>query len=437
MASEENRGLWQVGQSVGINTPWAEFPTKVRWQQSLLGDFNGDQRTDILVLADLFRAAWLATSEGTYAVERAVENPFSLKGEQGSLLAADLDGDGVDDVANVHEREGKLEIEIAFRSPPPPSTLNINLLVFRSLAPLPLLDVPWWLDRQERISVSGRKEVCEFEQKNYFLALAADSGSMTLEKISFADKLSKRRTFFARDENPDPRIIGAISDFHGLRQTPAVCTGYYPEAQFPRFLKWGNQLSPCPESYAILGAEEGSREGRLRYAVDANCCPLPATDILGNEHVAVEESCPENFVMTGTLRQDESCADCPLKNRCTKINTERYQLSAARPGRYWGNGFSGRFQKERLQASDIPVGIRYGVTRTNYSDWSTDGCIGSPMGALLTKRVGKKCDDSDYRELLYRGIPGDPPAGTPVLMFPKCRKIENVFDPRSGCYPEK
>ena len=37
-----------------------------------------------------------------------------------------------------------------------------------------------------------------------------------------------------------------------------------------------------------------------------------------------------------------------------------------------------------------------------------------------------------FRELRYKGIAGDPPAGTPVKMYPDCTRIANVFDPMSG-----
>jgi hypothetical protein len=38
-----------------------------------------------------------------------------------------------------------------------------------------------------------------------------------------------------------------------------------------------------------------------------------------------------------------------------------------------------------------------------------------------------------FRVLLYRGLPADPPADTPVKMFSDCFELENIYSPIGVC----
>src|SRR5262249_28000724 len=113
-----------------------------------------------------------------------------------------------------------------------------------------------------------------------------------------------------------------------------------------------------------------------------------------------------------------------------------YHLGPLTPGVYWGHGLSSHFQGNGMELFQIPLAIRYGISRQEYSRWSIDGCIGIPFGSLLVKKAAGHCRDAGYRQLLYNGLPGDPPAGTPVTMFPDCKRMENIFDPTAGCFTD-
>ncbi len=216
---------------------------------------------------------------------------------------------------------------------------------------------------------------------------------------------------------------GAITDFGAVPNQPSVCIGYNPFVGQWAGTKWGAQTGFCPNGFAYYGATEGLIPGAEHNTVIASCCPLPRRDILLEEHVFAAVECPDGYVITGSEPLNKSEAS---KVRCTKINAAKYQLGPLKPGRYWGNGLSSRGQLEQLQLADLPVAIRSGISRTDYSSWSIDGCVGTPPGALLVKKGAKHCQESGYRELLENGVP--------VKMFPDCREIENVFDPTSGCW---
>ena len=215
---------------------------------------------------------------------------------------------------------------------------------------------------------------------------------------------------------------GAVTDFSAPQNEPAVCLGYNPFAPLGSGSKWGNQSSLCPQGSAYFGALEGLIPDPVRNTVFASCCRLPRADILLDEHLTASVSCPEGYVITGSEGTAGSLLE---KVRCTRVNTARYSLGPLREGRYWGNGLSSRGQREQLQLTDIPAAIRSGIGRVDDTSWAIDGCVGTPVGALLVKKGAKHCQESGYRELLEDG--------KPVKMFPECREIEDIFDPTSGC----
>lgn len=223
---------------------------------------------------------------------------------------------------------------------------------------------------------------------------------------------------------------------------PKVCTGYLPNVQ-----RWGNRVLNdqllCPAHYAFFGtAKPVGEDGAATALVSGVCCPLPAEDILTNEESFQLASCPIDSVATG-VRQQES--EDSLSNdsarrfelRCTKINTDRYQLSAPKMGALWGFDLSSGpyFWKEdiTLKASDLPPAIRTGLERHDYQEFSQNGCVGMPFGSLLVAKTGKRCKNFLYRQLQFKGELGDPPSGTPVPMFPTCRYISDPFSPTAEC----
>lgn len=228
---------------------------------------------------------------------------------------------------------------------------------------------------------------------------------------------------FARD-TPTHRAPGkgAVTDFNSPQHEPAVCLGYHPFAALGAPSKWGNQSSFCPPGSAYFGALEGLVPDAARNAVLGSCCRLPRADILLDEHLTATVECPDGYVITGS---EGMAPSLPTKLRCTRINSLRYSLGPLREGRYWGNGLSSRGQSEQLQLTDIPAAIRSAIGRADDVSWALDGCVGTPIGALLVKKGGKHCQESGYRELLEDR--------KPVTMFPDCREIENIFDPTSGC----
>ncbi len=228
------------------------------------------------------------------------------------------------------------------------------------------------------------------------------------------------------------------------QHSPQICIGYYPQLG-----AWGHLAIPpvnnfinCPNNWALYGLMRPSGDppdGKYVFAV-GSCCPLPADDILLDTHVSASEYCPANHVATGgtTLVGNKQVKPDNLM-RCTRINTERYQLSQTREGFAWGALTPNYFEKRVLKRIEIPAAIRFAITRPRSHVGEREGCLGSPIGALLVAKTGKKCSQFLYQELQFRGINGDPQAGTPVQMFPECRDIDDPDDPNARCirYPRE
>lgn len=182
----------------------------------------------------------------------------------------------------------------------------------------------------------------------------------------------------------------------------------------------------CPAGYAFYGVDDPAGEvGPVSIipAVGA-CCPLPSADILSDEHTLSVDLCPENTVATGSLSTHHDGKTIELL-RCTRINTARYQLAPAEPAKYWGTGAAGWLGAEEIPWTSIPVAIRSAQGWWGQNGRDIDGCIGYPWGSMLVGKSTKYCSGYSFRQLLFRGAPGDPLAGTPVKMFPDCEAAES------------
>ncbi|HQH28324.1 MAG TPA: hypothetical protein PLP17_13075, partial [Oligoflexia bacterium] len=209
---------------------------------------------------------------------------------------------------------------------------------------------------------------------------------------------------------------------------------YNPEWQI-----WGQagncnlevRVHRCPRGYAMLGAQDGRSIG----TVCGTCCPLPASDMLTDEHVYVRAQCPPEHVVTGVrgpLEYHEHAQNGYL--RCTKINP-RYQLGKRAENLYYGYGISAFSERARRTIrSRMPAALRWGIGRAWLELLEMDGCISYPWGSLLTG-AGGKCHAMSFHRLEYRGLPGDPAAGTAVKVYPECTAISSSFSPDARCLP--
>lgn len=227
--------------------------------------------------------------------------------------------------------------------------------------------------------------------------------------------------------------------------TPSICVGYDHQAR-----KWGylwsyrlgipekGYMKLCPEHSVFFDVDDPPGiSGPGKYIrIDGNCCPLPSSDILTDSHVFVNASCPDNHVVTGS-EVKHPCDDvkCIFQMRCTKINTDRYQLAEKKPAAFWGIGHNAAFWKENvtLKRTDIPPAIRHAVGREDLASFDIDGCVGIPFGSLLVEKRSKFCTGFYFRQLQYKGRTGDPVRGTPVKMFPDCNDISDIFAQDPQC----
>ena len=254
---------------------------------------------------------------------------------------------------------------------------------------------------------------------------------------------------------PGTSAVAQRNDNRPPGHSPQVCNGYFrggKDISAPKTAQslsefrlidepdsvehWSMQNQVCPKNYAIYslmvpGAAE-TKELGATIPVTGQCCRLPADDILTNDSILAFEACPENFVATGGSSV-ANCTECRKVIHCTRINTERYQLGSQVNGAFWGFR-AGYWRNESiLFRREIPAAIRYGAGRVNRWAWQAGGCLAFPFGGLLTGKQTRWCEDFVFQPLEFKGLPGDPSAGTPVEMFAECDSIDNEFQTSAAC----
>ena len=229
-----------------------------------------------------------------------------------------------------------------------------------------------------------------------------------------------------------------------------VCVGFDEDTQSFGWHEWlhharnSQKDSPirkrhCPAKMVFFGTTmSGGRYAAADAPAHGNCCPLPTSDILTDEHLEHTSNCPYDFVVTGVeLRVDcLAGAHCKKALRCTKINTKRYQLGLARPGVFWGASVKASFpwkEDKKIRIDQLPPAIRYGLQRVRRREIALSGCVGDPPGSLMVSKSSVRCKGFGFRELQYRGLPGDPERGTPVKMFPHCDSVDDIFSAHARC----
>lgn len=214
-------------------------------------------------------------------------------------------------------------------------------------------------------------------------------------------------------------------------------------------MRWG----PCPDGMAAFGLDEGDFPS-------VACGVLPFDDMLSKNpaelHVMrTSEDCLANEVITGALYID---AEATTHVLCSKINTARYKLGSRLKASYWGSGSSGSKKAlYKINKNVVPAVMRYTLGRSYTPNrptpnldtalWDADGCVGydatepsvSQFGFIFVKynRSPYQCGYFEVAQFQYAGLPGDPPSGTAVNMFPQtCSSIQGdgrVID--GACIP--
>lgn len=222
------------------------------------------------------------------------------------------------------------------------------------------------------------------------------------------------------------------------------CIGYDPQLHTwgPKSPGTGNQ-GLCPVGSAVFGTVATlSREERKGPSTPLHlfCCPLP-DGVLTSETTIVSSDCPEEFVITGERLLDPTTEPGGIVFQCTRVNTARFTLAAARAGArmrltdslfdYFGNTFRGELHDSEavLSWEALPVGIRYGVGRMNRLTWVRTGCVGNPPGSLLSGRSGEDCSSLTFREVRLKDNDREAP------MYPHCRAIDAPLSPAARCIP--
>ena len=215
---------------------------------------------------------------------------------------------------------------------------------------------------------------------------------------------------------------------------PFICNGFQP-SNHAIGRKWGATVGRCAGVAGMYFTTEPSHEPASGQRLDSSCCPLPFEDIFIDEPETFTDSvCPPGSVVSGKVPEADRGPNLWI---CRRVST-RYQLGPETPGAYFGEGYSRSEHRVRIRTEQIPLAIRPAAGRMHFNDWDHDGCVGSPPGSLLVGRIDgeKGCARIRFRELQYRGLPGDPPPGTRVKMFPSCTRLGSDFSTTQACFDD-
>lgn len=387
-------------------------PLLIEWpKRSFPLDANGDSRIDLLASRVPARHAYVAIEDKEGYFEKQLQLPGIDFSVDVPLFGADFNDDGFDDL--YFYADAKRGIRRAFartaeRLPSLKFTLGDTSLNHLTGVNGDVCLLPKEVIEGEAVRSSG---------KIFQIVSVMRSGEVG--KILLRE-LASHGERFSLDTAPIP---------------PYVCVGYHAMTyQEDGNSKWGRRESYCPPHSGSYFTPEADLEPTANIASRLACCPLPGEDILAEKQVRAEGSCPEGMIAIGSVRRDEKDFNSTRDLICSPVS-ERYQLGPETGGFYVGQGFSARAHKDRLRLGQVPAAIRSATNRLEFAYWYGDGCIGVPFGSLFTGRLdeGRGCSRTRFRQLQYRGLPGDPPQGTPVRMFPDCAAIDNIFRPDARC----
>lgn len=392
---------------------WALFPFSSGWHEALSGDFNGDGSGDVLVRGSEVSGWWIALgNRATFAIERSVRGPWSVEEEAAFSFAGDFDGNGMTEIIRP-SGDGRALVRFEAEQPTPLAEVEVTVQ-----------DAPiTHTDAEGRFAIpcaAGRPCELHYRKAGYrFLAPDPVNGESVRDLVVLAqqEEVLKR-------QSTKPNRLGIDAD------GPYACLAFTPGYE----RRWGLVGDrSCPEDYAYMAADDGAgtRGNSERLWTNALCCRLPR-GVLTRERMEVPFECPDGWVGSGG-RNSSDDQDSLKPLICTKINTDRFRLGPNVPGSYWGAGQSMRGQDRVRSLSEIPIAIREAIQRRTFHEFDLDGCVGDPPGSLLINKGRGVCRTFSFRQILYRGVPGDPPDGTPVQLLPHCSALENGYDPGSGC----
>ncbi len=386
--------------------PWAKIPVRSRVEAAVVGDFNGDGVVDVIATTGPVGGWWALLGLKSFGVEVSIASPFAGE-SRGQLFAADFNGDGLDDLLRCDVTDGVCRMAL---SVPGPAVAGAELIADDGVH-----------------AVSG-------PDGGYAIPLVA-SGKHAVALLSREGEANRRvfTTNAGRRTKPinllAPPALQGIGAALGSGPGPYVCVGYDALSEN----KWSLSVD-CPPGYAYYSVDptRTNTPPPAGLLVAGKCCRLPYSDILTGEQELFDANCPPDSVGTGA-KWDLACRGCAQQLRCSKINIAKYRLGPPLSGVDLGVSMSASAWTNRIDTLDVPIAVRFGLLRESYDGWNNHGCVGAPIGSLLVARDGSRCNALTFRELQYRFPSEHGPAGAPVTMYPDCKAIENIYDPRTGC----
>ncbi len=424
---------WFVTGAASTSRQYASLPEYYSSATFLPIELNGDKRRDFLVYpGKTSLLGWFAVlSTDSSGIERSIETPFSEVIDASTIRAGDFTGDGLEDLVGFDALavSSSRKIRVASRIPP------------RGIAGV-------------RVSSDEPNGETESDSTGEFrIPAIASTATWKFSKTGFvfepneivvqSEVVASGHILIAGEDltghSARGRSLGILGDPPG----PYVCNGYHQREGPPTgpdvravqmYSRWRKVADECPGGYAILnlGLVQRNFNGSIKPPLHGTCCRLPSADVLTNDHQFQLDECPDGTILTGFKLDPGSSLDRYML-RCTAINSNRYELGPKSGGTFWGYSLVMRNQRGRIPLSKLPLAVRIGYSREIWQSRGTSGCSGGPSGSLFVGITGESCAEHQVRELRYVGAPGDPPKGTAVQLFPMCSKLDDPYDPLSGC----
>lgn len=225
---------------------------------------------------------------------------------------------------------------------------------------------------------------------------------------------------------------------------PQLCLGYDPSSGHWGVVRAGRESNGlCPPNHAFAGSTRPSPRTSWP-SFWGTCCPLPE-GVLGDEQRIVESDCPESFVATGVVSQRADSPDPAtwrLALRCQRLRPDRYRLGPVIRGSEFDLTIGAMYYIRAalgidppapppIRWAELPAGIRYALGRTGQYEWSWNGCVPSPPGALLTGWRGSSCSQQEFRRVI--AVNDDSGGEHPLSVIPECRTIDSPLSPGGRC----
>lgn len=371
--------------------PWGGLPPALRTDWVAVGDFTGEGYQDVLGRDWNGRSWWLLVEHGSAAETFIIQGMFPFPSGEGAYVAFDEDGDGRLDLAAFDRRTGK------------------TYLARNRIA-----------KDQQGVQIAAGAEIAATDARGLWSTTVNDRTESFIVRQGPGGPIAELLQL-----GPGSNWLGiTLREDALLRRSTGVCTGHSSpvwvlDGMLGNFNGGGfwSHYQICPTGEVAITLDDTGE-------FVAGCCMPQAPGLLVGPNSWVEDVCPPGSVAIGVRTESPRLL-------CSGINTDLYTLSPARPGGYWGTGYSRTGRDPYLAVESAPEALRHTIGRTGFLSWDVDGCGGVPWGAVLVGYGGSsRCGDDLFATIHAKADPAM------SVVARKCSEVVSPFFGVARCKDE-